>query len=71
MSDLITAGEAARLLGVKAQTINSYARRGLLPVAERLTPRLSRYRRADVEALKANPPRPGRPMTSKEAPDDR
>lgn len=57
MTDLIYAGEAAHLLGVKPDTINKYVRRGLLTPAEKLTPRLWRYRRADVEALAANPPK--------------
>lgn len=56
MTNLITAGEAARLLGVKAGTIRSYARRGYL-TAEKHGPRLSLYQRAEVEALRDNMPK--------------
>jgi predicted site-specific integrase-resolvase len=62
VNDLITAREAASLLGVKPDTINKYARRGLLVPARKIHDRLWLYRRADVEALRGR--NPGRPVTT-------
>jgi excisionase family DNA binding protein len=60
MTDLITTGEAARLLGVKAVTVRSYAQRGYL--TGRKFGDAWAFTRAEVERLKANPPkRTGRP----------
>ena len=59
MDELITTAEAARLLGRNPRTVRGYIERGLLPVARQINPRLLLVRRADVERLVANPPRPG------------
>lgn len=60
MSDLMTTGEAARLLGVRPVTVRSYIARGYLTPQKFGRDWL--IRRAQVEALKANPPkRTGRP----------
>lgn len=60
MTDLITTGEAARLLGVRPGTVRSYIARGYLTPAKYGRDWL--IRRAQVEALKADPPRrTGRP----------
>lgn len=57
-ADLLTAGEAARLLGVSTTTIRSYAARGKL-TATPLLPGRNGYPRAEVEALLTSPPQPG------------
>jgi excisionase family DNA binding protein len=64
----LTAGEAARLLGVKPDTLSRYVKRGKLRAVRRVVRGLVRYDYpADaVAALAADPPRPGRPR--KEAP---
>lgn len=55
--------ETARLLGVVASTVRWYVQRGLLtPIA--ISPGRNRYSRAEVEALRANRPKPGRPVTT-------
>ena len=59
MEELLTTAEAARELGVAQRTVRGYLARGLLPVARRVNARLILVRRADVERLKAAPPRPG------------
>lgn len=62
--EFVTAGEAARLLGCQPGTIRQYARRGHL-AAIKLDATRSLYRRADVEALLASPPkRTGAPKRS-------
>jgi hypothetical protein len=54
----LTTREVAGILGKKPATIRSYAHRGLLtPI--RVDGRTVVYARAEVEALAANPPRPG------------
>lgn len=64
MSELITATEAAPLLGVASGRVarQTLARRGIRPVG-RAPGRggESLYRRADVEYTVAHPPRRGRP----------
>jgi hypothetical protein len=60
-------GEAAALLGVKPGTLLSYVRRKKLR-ARKVNASTNLYRSDDVAALVANPPRPGRPRTKKEAP---
>lgn len=50
-SDLLTAQEAARLLGVRAATLYAYVSRGLIPLAAG-EGRESRYRRSDLLAWK-------------------
>lgn len=58
----MTAGEAAAVLGRSPETIRSYARRGYLTIAKRLSATQNLYYRNEVEQLKANPPaRTGRP----------
>lgn len=60
MTDLITTGEAARLLGVQPVTIRSYIARGLLTPQKFGRDWL--IRRAQVAALANNrPKRTGRP----------
>lgn len=55
--------ETARLLGVVASTVRSYVQRGLLtPIA--IAPGRYRYMRTEVEALRANRPKDGRPVTT-------
>jgi excisionase family DNA binding protein len=50
--ELLTRSEAARLLGVHDDTIYRWSRRGLLnPV--KLPSGISRYRRVELEAIKA------------------
>jgi len=56
---LLMPKQAAAILGVNHRTVRGYVQRGLLPVAERINARLIRVARADVDRLKANPPRPG------------
>lgn len=46
--ELLTAAEAAALLGVRPATLRQWVRRGKLAPARVLTPRLHLYRRADV-----------------------
>ena len=48
---LLTAAEAARLLGVKASTVRALGRRGDLPIVHPTGGRLVRYRREDLLAL--------------------
>ena len=59
MDDFLTTAEAAELLGVAHRTVRGYITRGLLPTARRVNNRLILVRRADVERLKAAPPRSG------------
>lgn len=60
MTDLLTTGEAARLLGVKPVTVRKHIARGYLTPQKFGRDWL--IRRAQVEALMANPPRrTGRP----------
>jgi excisionase family DNA binding protein len=56
----LTAGEAARLLGVKPGTLLSYVRRKKIR-ARKVNASTNLYRADDVATLAANPPRPGRP----------
>ncbi len=64
----LTAGEAARLLNVKPDTLSRYVKRGKLR-ARKVNPTLYLYPSDEVAALAANPPRPGnhtgRPRTRK------
>jgi citrate synthase len=55
-SDELSAGEAARLLGVKQPTLYAYVSRGLLRSLPARTGRARRYLRADVEALRTRGP---------------
>jgi len=48
---MLTAEEVAAELGVSIRTVRRYAARGILP-GRRIGPRLIRFRREDVEALK-------------------
>jgi excisionase family DNA binding protein len=50
--DLMTSGEAARLLALSADMVRWLEREGRLP-AQRTTNGLRLFRRSDVEALKA------------------
>lgn len=59
MEDTMTTSQAAKLLGVSDSTVRGYVRRKVLPVARRVNARLLLVARADVERLKANPPRSG------------
>jgi excisionase family DNA binding protein len=59
MDELLTTAEAAALLGVAHRTVRGYLTMGLLPVARRVNNRLILVRRAEVERLKASPPRSG------------
>jgi excisionase family DNA binding protein len=67
----LTAGEAARLLGVKPDTLSRYVKRGKLRAIRRADAHYD-YPSDEVEALAANPPRPGnhtgRPRTKRETP---
>src|SRR5213596_2748071 len=57
----LTAGEAARRLGVKHQTLYAYVSRGLIRRERPAGSRTSRYSRADVERLATHSrPRPAR-----------
>jgi excisionase family DNA binding protein len=56
----LTAGEAARLLGVSTTTLRSYVARKKLR-AKKINPTLSLYPSDEIAALAANKPRPGRP----------
>lgn len=67
-TDTITAAEAARLLGVKPDTISRYVKRGYLTPVQRVTPRLWLYSRAEVEALRSARPPSGRPRTKLQEP---
>lgn len=67
----VTTEQAGAILDKRPRTIRSYGERGLLtPIP--IDGRTVVYARAEVEALAANPPRPGnhtgRPRTRKEAP---
>jgi citrate synthase len=57
--DQISAREAAALLGVKLPTLYAYVSRGLLTSAPGARGRARRYRRADVERLRARGGRAG------------
>ena len=48
---LLTAAEAARLLGVKASTVRALGRRGDLPIIRPTGSRLVRFQLVDVHAL--------------------
>lgn len=52
MTDLITAGEAARLLGIKVETFRQWVKRGKIQPAQKITARLWLYDRAEVERLR-------------------
>jgi excisionase family DNA binding protein len=69
--EYLTAGEAARLLGVKPGTLLSYVRRNKLR-ARKVNASTNLYVATDVEALAADPPRPGnhtgRPRTKRTQP---
>ena len=57
----LTAGEAARLLGVAPSTLRSYVKRGHLTSRE-VVPGRNLYPRDELEGLKEHPPRrTGRP----------
>lgn len=58
-----TLEETTARLGVKPVTIRSYVMRGYLHPLPALRG-ASRYNRAEVDALAASPPRPGRPVTT-------
>lgn len=53
MTDLITAGEAARLLGITVNTFRQWVKRGKIQPAQKIHERLWLYDRAAVEQLKA------------------
>lgn len=48
--DLLTKAELALLLGVSARTLERWRTAGTFPEPVALSPRVIRYRRADVEA---------------------
>lgn len=64
-TDLITAGEAARLLGVKVKTFQWWVTHGRIQPALRPTANLWLYRREEVAAL--TPPPRGRPVGRKDS----
>jgi len=66
METLLTTGEAAKILGVSHSTVRGYIRRGVLPVARRVTNRLLLVDRTEVERIKANPPQVGRPRKERQ-----
>lgn len=49
--DILTATQAAAVLGVHPQTVIEWARRGLLPTLPRARQGWHRFRRSDVLAL--------------------
>ena len=59
---LVTAGEAARILGRKPATIRSLVRRGHLQIARKIGTTQYLYHRREIERLRDTPPRrTGRP----------
>lgn len=58
--EYVTVDEAARLLGVKRETLYAYVSRGLLRSYRQGIKRQRLYRRAEVEALVRLEPSPGR-----------
>ena len=68
--DVITQAEAARILGLSRARVEQLIDAGILPFVERQV--TVRYlRQADVEAVKAQPRRPGRPTKTVPVPTDR
>ncbi len=60
--ELLTTGEAARLVGVHRSTVDRWIRLGLLPIASRLPSGHARVRRDDVlELVKRERDRPEDP----------
>lgn len=53
MSNLITAGEAARLLGITVNTFRQWVKRGKVQPAQKIHDRLWLYDRATIERMKA------------------
>jgi DNA-binding transcriptional MerR regulator len=52
MTDLITAGEAARLLGITVNLFRQWVKRGKVAPAQKVTARLWLYDRTTVEQLR-------------------
>jgi excisionase family DNA binding protein len=50
--ELLTAADAARLLGITPATVRVHADRGHLPVAQRTTGQMRLFRREDVEKFR-------------------
>jgi excisionase family DNA binding protein len=53
MDNLLSAADAARVLGVTAATVRQMDQRGVLPAAARTEGGIRLFRRTDVEALAA------------------
>lgn len=72
MDELLTTKQAAELLGKDHRTVRGYVARGVLPIARRVTDRTFLVSRADVEWIKAHPPKsgpvPGGKPNAKDAP---
>lgn len=60
--------DAQRLLGISRTTLSRYVRRGYL-VRYRTPGGHSRFLLSECVALRANPPKPGRPVGKKESTD--
>lgn len=63
MPDYLPAGEAARYLGVAPRTLRAYVTRGLLAPMS-LAPGRHGYPRDQLDAIRANRPKHGRPVTT-------
>ena len=64
----MTTKEAAAYLGMDHRTVRGWIQRGILPIARRITPRLTLVSRTEIEKLKATPPRSGPKPTRKDQP---